>query len=238
MTGLIIDDDPLVVQTIEHFVEKSELVESCAHAGDAATAVNLLGGGEFDFVLLDLHLPDQPGQSVLKAVPAETPVIVASSDPGFGAASYGFPNIVDYLVKPIDYVGFHRALQRASEFRSEGGQSASPPAETGEDGQVIFVRSGNEVVRVTLDEVRYVKAEANYVSFHFEGDTRPVMALASLKRVADQLPSRFLRVHRSYIVNRTHIDRFDGQAVYLAGTSVPVGAAFRAEFLRKLGIFA
>ena len=238
MSGLIIDDDPLVVQTIDHFVEKSELVESCRHAEDAATAMNLLGEGGFDFVLLDLHLPDLPGQSVLGAVPAKTPVIVASSDPGFGAAYYGYPNIVDYLVKPIDYVGFHRALQRASEFRADGGQGISAPATAGEPGQVIFVKSGNDAVKVVLDEVRYVKAEANYVSFHFGGDARPVMALASLKKVADQLPSQSLRAHRSYIVNRAHIDRFDGQAIHLARTSIPVGDAFRAEFLRKLGILA
>ena len=236
MTGLLVDDDPLVVQAIEHFVEKSELVGACRYAGDVAAAVNMLSAGRFDFVLLDLHLPDQPGQSVLGAVPAETAVIVVSSDPDFGAGSYAYPNIIDYLVKPIDFVSFHRALARASEFRGNVGQSDAPAAGEGRRGQVIFVKSGNEVVRVALDEVRYVKAEANYVSFHFGGDTRPVMALVSLKKVGDQLPGQFLRAHRSYIVNRAHIERFDGREVQLAGAAIPVGDAFRAEFLRRLGV--
>ncbi len=237
MTGLIIDDDPLVVQTIDHFVEKSALAESCSHAGDVATAVNLLAVSPFDFVLLDLHLPDSPGESALSAIPATTPVIVVSSDPGFGAASYSHPNIVDYLVKPIDYVGFNRALQRASSFRSSGApRTPAPPSEP--SGQVIFVKSGSEVVRVALDEVRYIKAEANYVCFHFGPDTRPVMALASLKKIIGQLPAGFLRTHRSYVVNRAHILRFDGSAAHLAEASIPVGDAFRAEFLNKLGIVA
>lgn len=237
MNGLIIDDDPLVVQAVEHFVEKSELVGRCEHAGDVATAINLLGSRGFDFVLLDLHLPDLPGESVLPSVPPGTAVIVASSDPGFGAASYGFPNIVDYLVKPIDYVGFSRAVGRAGEFLDGGGAGAEP-ASAGQPGRVIFAKSGSEVVRVVLDKVRFVKAEANYVSFHFTGGARPVMALASMKRVAEQLPAQFLRVHRSYIVNREHVERFDGQSVHLGETSIPVGDAYRAEFLRRLGIVA
>ena len=238
MTGLIVDDDPLIVQTVEHFAEKSALVGACKFAGDVASAVNMLGGAEFDFVLLDLHLPDLPGQSALGAVPKATAVVVVSSDPDFGAASYGYENIVDYVVKPIDYVGFHRAMQRAAKFREELAQGGTQQAAGAPRDPVIFVKSGSEIVRVALDEVRYVKAEANYVSFHSGRGTRPVMVLASMKKVAAQLPAQFLRAHRSYIVNRSFIERFDGQDIHLKGESIPVGDAFRAEFLSKLGIVA
>lgn len=237
MTGLLIDDDPLVVQTIGHFVEKSELTSGCAHAGDVAAALNLLAKQSFDFVLLDLHLPDLPGQSILEAVPDEVAVIVVSSDPGFGASAYAYANIVDYLVKPFDYVGFHRALDRAAVYRA--GKPAPPSVRPASGSSpIIFVKSGNEIVRLVLDEIRYVKAEANYVSFHREEDARAVMALATLKGIEGELPPNFLRVHRSYVVNRDHVVKVEGQVVHLGGTTIPIGDSYRADFLGRLGIVA
>jgi DNA-binding LytR/AlgR family response regulator len=238
MTGLLIDDDPLVVQTIGHFVEKSDLVEGCEHAGDAATAVNLLSGGRFSFVLLDLHLPDLPGQAVLEAVPPSVPVIVISSDPGFGAASYNYPHIVDYLVKPFDYVGFHRALGRVATFLGASPALPSRAPGAARTPQVIFVKSGTEIVRLVLDEIRYVKAEANYVSFHLGADTRPVMALTTLKHIARELPANFLQVQRSYLVNRDHVVRVEGQVAHVEAVSIPIGDSYRAGFLARLGIVA
>ena len=239
MTGLIIDDDPLIAQTIEYFIKKSNLVDACLHAESATSAVNLLAERPLDFVMLDLHLPDHPGQSLLKAIPSDVPVIVMSSDPGFGAESYQHRNIVDYLLKPVDYLGFHHAVERAARFRPEnGGAGISAATARGGCASLIFVKSGNEIIRLVLDEVHYVKAEANYVSFHFGSRLRPVMTLAALKNIAAELPSNFLRVHRSYIVNRDHVERVDGQAVHLGKTTIPIGDSFRAKFLEKLGIIA
>jgi DNA-binding LytR/AlgR family response regulator len=186
--------------------------------------------------MLDLHLPDHPGQSLLKAVPTDVPVIVMSSDPGFGAESYRHPNIVDYLLKPIDYLSFHRAVERAVRFRPENRGGAIPDATAKASASLIFVRSGNEIIRLVLDEVHYVKAEANYVSFHFGSQSRAVMTLAALKSVAAALPGNFLRVHRSYIVNRDHVERVAGKAVHLGKTTIPIGDSFRTEFLEMLGI--
>ena len=236
MTGLTIDDDPLIAQTIDYFAEKSNLVDRCMHAEDATSAANLLAEEEFDFVLLDLHLPDLPGQTLLKTIPHNVPVVVMSSDPGFGAESYEHPNIVDYLLKPVDYLTFHRAIERVAEFRLETSEPTPAPETSTPATPVIFVKSGNEIVRLVLDDVRYVKAEANYVSFHCGSGLRPVMTLAALKRIEAELPGNFLRTHRSYIVNRNHIERVDGRGVHFGENTVPIGDSFRAAFLDKLGI--
>ena len=238
MTGLTIDDDPLIAQTIDYFVEKSNLVDRCRHAQDAATAANLLAEQRFDLVFLDLHLPDLPGQTLLKTIPPDVPVIVMSSDPGFGAESYQHPNIVDYLLKPVDYLGFHHAVERAVRYRTEGEGTAPAADRPNTSAQVIFVKSGNEIVRLLLEDVRYVKAEANYVSFHCGPDLRPVMTLAALKNISAELPGNFLRTHRSYIVNRNHVERVDAEGVHLGKTTIPIGDSFRAGFLEKLGIVA
>lgn len=236
MTGLIIDDDPLIAQTIEHFVEKSNLVDRCRYAENVASAANLLAEQRFEFVLLDLHLPDLPGQTLLKTMSSDTPVIVMSSDPGFGAESYQHGNIVDYLLKPVEYLDFHRALERAAAFHADAGEMAPGAPASPPSADVIFVKSGYEIIRLVLDDVRYVKSEANYVSFHCGADLRPVMTLVALKNIAAELPANFLRTHRSYIVNRNHIERVDGQGVHLGKTTVPIGDSFRADFLEKLGI--
>ena len=236
MTGLIIDDDPLIAQTVGYFAEKSDLVDACHHASDGASAANLISQGTFDFVLLDLHLPDVPGQALLKTIPESVPVIVMSSDPGFGAESYRHSNIVDYLLKPIEFVDFHRAAGSAARFRAEAVAPPSTPTESAPS--IIFVKSGNEILRLVLNDVRYVKSEANYVCFHCGPDLRPIMALAALKRIAAQLPSNFLQTHRSYLVNRDHVERVSAQGAHVGETTIPIGDSFRAEFVEKLGIVA
>ena len=184
-------------------------------------------------MLLDLHLPDVPGKTLLKAIPENVPVIVMSSDPGFGAESYRHTNIVDYLVKPIEFVDFHRAVESASRFRSGAEDSKASGSAM---PSIIFVKSGNEILRLVLSDVRYVKSEANYVSFHCGRELRPIMALAPLKRIAAQLPSNFLQTHRSYLVNRDHIERVSAQGAHVGETTIPIGDSFRAEFVEKLRI--
>lgn len=231
MIALSIDDDPLIGETLSYFADKAERIERCVHARDAGEALKLLGERTFDLVLLDLHLPDGSGRSVLEGIPARVPVVMVTSDPAFGADSYRFVNVVDYLLKPLDYVRFHQAVERAWEFRARSTEGARIPGAE----KSIFVKSGSEVVRLVLAELRFLKAEANYVSLHGKG-TRPVMVLSSLTKVLELLPAGFLRVHRSYAVNRDHIERVEGGSVIVAGDRIPLGDSYRAEFLERLKV--
>ena len=226
MKCLIIDDDPVACDTVEEFLRRAGGVESCLKIGDGGVALQLLATETFDAVFLDLNLPGVDGISLLESLSSQMPVVVVSASDDFGAKSYDY-GVVDYLVKPLDFPRFAKAVGR---LRAQG----RPPEKSGETDE-IFLREGTRIQRIDLEKVLYVKAESNYASFVFE-DGKSVMSLVSMRRLEDLLPPDFLRIHRSYMVRRCRISQVEGGDVIVEGQPLPVGQSYRAALLEKLDI--
>ena len=218
---LIVDDDPLVGLTLRHFVEKAGGGAACTHVTDGAAALRALAGGGFDVVFLDLELPELDGRSMLKALPPGLPVIVVSSHTDFVAGSYDF-DVVDYLVKPVEFPRFHRAWQKLLARRRERGSAA---------GRTLVVRDGNRLVQIALDRLLFLEAESNYT--RLVCTDRSPLTLASLKQLAEILPSEFMRVHRSYIVNTQLIHQIEGTTIKIGDHKVPIGETYRDEVFKR-----
>lgn len=229
MKCLVVDDDPLVCDTVEQFLSQIADVEFCVKTGDGLTALNLLSSGGFELLFLDLQMPGLDGESLLKALPRQIPVVVISATKDFGARSYDF-DVADYLVKPLEFPRFALAVHKA---RSRLDHSAKPAAEARHE---IFLRDGTKLVRIDLRELLLVKAEANYCDFVLEG--KSLLSLMSMKRAEQQLPAHFIRVHRSYIVNREHITRVEDGFVIIGQHKVPVGESYRDELRRALPVLS
>ena len=225
MKYLVADDDPLVCEQVESFLSRFPDTDYCLKTGDGLAALSLLSAGDLDAAFLDLQMPGLDGVSLLRALPRGLPVVIVSASADFGAQSYEF-DIADYLLKPLDFPRFAQALEkiRARLARRE------PARESG--AREIFVKDGTKLVRLALDELIYLKAEANYVEF--VGESGAVLSLMSMKRLEELLPAEFIRVHRSYIVNRRHITRIEGAEVVLGKHRVPVSDSYRDELIRKL----
>ena len=224
---LVADDDPLVCETVAAFLRRIGGVESCLQAGDGVTALNLLSTGGLDALFLDVQMPGLDGPSLLRALPPELPVVVISASTDFAAASYEF-DVVDYLLKPLDFARFARAWQRLLRRRRPSPLSAPPESAS------IFVKDGTDIQRVDLDDLLFVKAEANYIDL--VGADRSVLTLMSLKRIEELLPPHFVRVHRSYIVNSRRVDRFEDGILHLGRHRVPVGDSHRDDLLRAIRV--
>ena len=229
MKCLVVDDDPLTCDTVESFLKRIGGVDYCLKVNDGATALHLLAAEDFDAVFLDLHLPGMDGVSLLKALPGKTPVIVISASSDFGAESYGF-DVVDYLVKPLEFSRFAKAMVKLKEreIRKEEGSR-------GESSESLFLRDGNSIQRIDLAELLYVEAQSNYASFVFENG-KPVMSLVSLRKLEDLLPSHFVRVHRSYIVNERRIRKIEGNQLQVVSAKVPIGQSYRESLYQRLNI--
>jgi DNA-binding LytR/AlgR family response regulator len=218
---LIADDDPLIGLTLRHFLEKVDPGASCTHVTDGAAALRRLGEGCFDLLFLDLELPEVDGRNVLKALPPAVPVIVVSAHTDFAARSYEF-DVVDYLVKPLEFSRFQRAWQKLLARRSERGSAAA---------RTIVVRDGNKLVQISLDRLLYLEAEANYTRLVCAD--RSLLTLVSLKHFAETLPCDFLRVHRSFIVNTRFIHQIEGARIKIGEHKVPVGETYRDGLLKR-----
>lgn len=221
MNALIVDDDPLVGLTLKHFLEKADPASCSSQVMDGAAALRELAGGKFDAVFLDLELPEVDGRQVLAAVPADLPVIVISCHTDFGAKSYDF-NVVDYLVKPLEFSRFHRAWQKLT---------ACMGARLSIDAGAIVVRDGAKLVRIPLDRLLFFEAESNYTRLVCAD--RSLLALVSLKRLMETLPGGFWRVHRSYIVNARQIDQIEGTTIKIGAHKIPIGESYRESLFKR-----
>ncbi len=231
MKCLVADDDPLVCATVEQFLSRIEGVEFCLQANDGLTALNLLSASAFDLVFLDLEMPGLDGESLLRALPRNVPVVVISASTAFGAKSYEF-NVADYLVKPLEFARFFQAVQKARKWLAGPTDSGTPAVESGE----IFVKDGTRIVKIELRQVLFVKAEANYVDFVTEAQS--FLSLMSMKKVEEILPADFIRVHRSFIVNKSRITRIEDGQVIIGKHKIPISLSHRDELIRRLNVIS
>ena len=227
MKCLVVDDDPLTCDTVESFLQRIGGIDYCLKVNDGATALHLLAAETFDAVFLDLQLPGMDGVSLLKALPGHAPVVVISASSDFGAESYGF-DVIDYLVKPLEFSRFAKAVMKVKQRPAATPSSPEPePA--------LFLRDGGVIQRIELSKLVYVEAQSNYASFVFDDD-KAIMSLLSLRKLQDMLPSHFIRVHRSYIVNETRIQHIEGNQVNLGRVKLPIGQSYRASLFKKLKV--
>lgn len=235
MRCLVADDDALVRMTVREFAEKMPSPLVVEEAATARDALSVLGSGRIDCLFLDLELPDMSGRDLLDLVEDCPPVVIISGHEDFGAASYEY-GVVDYLVKPLKFKRFAEAVRRVEGARRDAAAmpgAASEGGGTSESGE-IFVRDGGSVVRIQPDRLLFLRAESNYVLF--QEAKRSHLVLASLKRLESALPPDFLRVHRSFIVNRRQIDRVEGSEIWIGEHRIPVSEGYRAGLLRALKV--
>ncbi|MBK8635530.1 MAG: response regulator transcription factor [Saprospiraceae bacterium] len=224
MNCLIVDDDQLICTLLSHFCSKVTEIESISTANSGFEAIHLINNNRFDVIFLDFNLPDLTGREMVKIIPKETPVIMITSNKEFAAESYAFENILDYLVKPINFDRFFQAVQKLTKV--------IPPKKT--ENETLFVRDGNKLVKVDLKEVQFFKSEANYLAIVQEG--RKLLTLMALKDIESKLPDYFQRGHRSFIVNSNKIDVIESGFVKILGHQIPVSNSYDKLLLTKINL--
>lgn len=216
---LIIDDDPLICDLIKHFCSKLPWVQSCVSVIDGNQALQAINAEQFDLIFLDFNLPDLNGNYLLELFPSTIPVIMVTTEEQFGAESYAYDQIIDFLVKPISYERFLKAAMRfKNSERSERPTSKS---------NKIIVKDGNSKVVVELDQVRYVKSESNYVIFHLLA--KKVMSLMRMVQLEIDLPAHFTRVHKSFIINLNYLESIGTDHLMVGGQEIPIGPKYKEQ---------
>lgn len=223
MNCLIVDDDPLICDLIEHFCSKTEEVSSVLTTQSGFEAVTLIQSNSFDLIFLDFDLPDITGKDILKVLNKETNVIMITSKSEFAAESYDYDQIVDFLVKPIDFSRFYKAVQKV---KTKGIQENKDVVER------LFVKDGNKLVKVDLKEVQFFKSESNYISIVFKD--KKIMTLMTMKDLAEKIPNYFTRVHRSFIVNLNEIEAIEKGNVLIGRQEIPISETYEKDLLEKI----
>ena len=228
---LIVDDEPLAVDIIESFVGKMpdlNLVGTCNSALEANSA---LKEKEVDLMFLDIQMPQITGTEFLKTLSDPPMVIFTTAYPNYAVEGFEL-NAIDYLLKPISFERFAKAVNKAKEqFELErGSSSAESSPEPGSD--FIFVKADKKLVKIKYEDIVYIEGLKDYVMIRQAGSR--VITLQTMKSLEQKLPSSiFQRIHRSYIVNLGRIDAVQGNTVEVTErgktVNLPVGKNYREE---------
>lgn len=222
MKCLIIDDDPLITDLVVHFAEKCDLIEYCVSCNNSIDGLKLLTDSSFDVLFLDYNMPGLSGQDLLDLKKDDSLVIMITSNTDFAVASYRYDDVYDYLVKPLEYDSFSKAVTRIAEKLTE-----APKKHTSEPRNSIMLRDGNNWIPVNFTSIQFIKSESNYCIFHLEEGK--VMSLAKLKELELKLPSNFIRCHRSYIVNTDYITKINLDDIWVSENNIPISTMYKED---------
>ena len=231
MNCIIIEDQPPAQRILKKYIEDIGSLTLKGTFPDAIQAMDYLKTDKIDLLFLDIHLPKISGIDLLKSVPNLPPVILTTAFSDYALESYEF-SVVDYLLKPFSFQRFVKAVSKISSQEPDGQEAAGPHKQT-LNNQEIFIKSGYEYIKVAVDDIIYIKSDADYTELFTPA--RKLLSSESLRSWSEKLDSQqFVRVHKSYVINAAKITKVMGSQIYMTTDAVvPIGRAFRDDFMDR-----
>ena len=222
---LIVDDEFLARKLLTEYVSKVDFLNLVDTCPDATKAMEVLNTEQIDILLLDIQMPDISGMEMLRLMNNKPVVILTTAYSEFAVDAFAL-GVVDYLLKPFDYIRFMQAINKAVNSTVSEIQS-----ETSND--YIMVKADYKLYKVNFDDLLFIEGQHEYVTFHTK--TKRITALYSLRNLEDTLPKdKFVRTHKSFIVSIKNIEDIDKTNVTVSGNKIPVGASYRDALIERL----
>ncbi len=241
LTCAIIDDEPLAVSLLESYALKTPFLELQGTYNSALDALADLRDRPADLLFLDIQMPELSGLEFSRILPADTRVIFTTAFEQYAVDSYRV-DALDYLLKPISYPDFLASANKALRWYellrgpvpSEAREVSTPSAEKG-GVESIFVKSEYKLLQIELRKILYIEGLKDYVKIFVEDEPRPVLSLMSMKSLEDMLPSdRFVRVHRSFIVQPEKIKVIERNRIVFGKEHIPISDNYKPRFLEMI----
>ena len=228
----IVDDEPLALGLLESYAKKTPMLELDGCYPNAVQAMKELPEHPVDLLFLDIQMPELNGLEFSRVVPEETRIVFTTAFSQYAIDGYKV-NALDYLLKPISYSDFLQAVNKAVqwfEMRKKADGNSFPSMAAGVETDYIYVKSDYKLVQVKLDNILYIEGLKDYIKIHVEGEPRPILSLASMKSMEEKLPAnRFIRVHRSFIVQKQKIKMIDKNRIVFGKDYVPISDSYKQD---------
>ncbi|MBN1198863.1 MAG: response regulator transcription factor [Bacteroidales bacterium] len=228
---IAIDDEPLALKQIVRYIDQTGFLELSGQFDNALDAISFLHQNEVDLMFVDIQMPDLSGMDFVKSL-HQPPLVIFTT----AYSEYAFEGFrvdaVDFLLKPIAFPDFLQAAEKAAErFR----MLAGTPHAVQKNDQFLFLKSEYKLLRINFKSIKYIESMREYIRIHLDNEP-PIMTLMSLKKIEEFLPAKkFMRVHRSYIVNTDKIMTVERNRIVFDGkTYIPVSEQYRVAFQQYL----
>ncbi len=235
---VIIDDEPLALELLESYVKKTDCLNLIGKYNNPLSALETINQKQIDILFLDVQMPEVNGIAFSKMINPTTRIIFTTAFTQYATDSYRV-NALDYLLKPYSYNDFLESVNKAlSWFKLfKNNRESIIENEEKTDGNYMYVKSEYKYIRIDLDSILYIEGVKDYVKIVLEGNDKPILSLASMKSLEEKLPrEKFIRVHRSFIVQKNKIKVIDRARIIFGNTYIPITESYKHEwqnFLNK-----
>jgi two-component system LytT family response regulator len=237
----IIDDEPLAISLLESYVNKTPFLELAGKYNSAVNALPALSKEPVDLLFLDIQMPELNGMEFSRILKTDTRIIFTTAFSQYALDSYKV-NALDYLLKPISYADFLKSANKALQWyellregASTGGSRTTPSQAVSPSVESIFIKTEYKLVQVELRKILYIEGLKDYVKIFVEGEAHPILSLMSMKSLEDMLPAnRFIRVHRSFIVQPEKIKVIERNRIVFGKEYIPISDNYKQKFMEFL----
>lgn len=226
MKYIIIDDDEASRTVLLQLAKNINQLEAVEVFSNPIDAIETLKNGDVDLVFLDIEMPEMNGMDMLGNIDMP-PTILTTTHKEYALDAFEH-NVIDYLVKPIALPRFIKAVERA---KKEVKKASTPTV----DKEYFFIKKQSVLKKIALKDILWIEALGDYLKVHATDDKHVVHS--SLKAMEGKLPKdKFMRVHRSYIVNIDNVGMVEDTTIYINNNPIPIGALYRENFLKILNL--
>jgi DNA-binding LytR/AlgR family response regulator len=225
-SSIIVEDLQAAADFLKKFCERSGIIDVQGHYLNAEDALVYLSENVVDLIFLDVEMPGASGFELMDRLVYNPQVILTTSKTEYAYDAFQY-NVTDYLKKPFTYQRFLEAIQKVQVRKDE------QDAETGTDH--IFIKADGKLIRLENEDILYIESMGDYVKFVTEA--KKYITHNTIKNLEAKVdPQRFLKVHRSFIVNLARIDDIQENCLYIRGANIPVSKAHKSRFMQKIKV--
>ncbi|MCW3114477.1 MAG: DNA-binding response regulator [Segetibacter sp.] len=232
MKCLLVDDEPPAREIIRRYIETMPMLELAGEYGNAIQALSFLQQNDVDLIFLDIRMPQLKGNEFLKVVKNCPPVIITTAHAEYALEGYEL-DVIDYLLKPIQFERFIKAVNKAFILKGHHTVETKPAKEQLKQENFVYFRADRKMVKVMLRDIVYIESMKDYVKVFTENGV--IVTKQPLNAVEAMLPeSQFIRTHRSYIVSLSKIKSYTHELLEVNKEEIPIGKLYRNEVLKML----
>jgi len=226
---IIVDDEPVARKLLQEFIADIDFLQLVGQAENPLKAMSLLKENEIDVIFLDVNMPRINGIEFLKSAKINASVIMTTAYADYAVDAYGL-DVLDYLLKPIAFERFLRACNKALDAAVS---KSTPLSKSAVVNDHFFIKCDNQIEKVFYNELLYAEAMMNYVMLHTTA--KKMMVYITIKSLEEQLPADvFIKVHKSFIVNRSRINSIEGNTLNIGSTKITISQNLRETVLNAI----
>ena len=224
---IAIDDEPLALQLVTGYIEKTPGLNLLGKFDNPLDAMDFIAREDVDLIFIDIQMPDLTGLEFTRSMVKGPKVIFTTAYEKYALDGFKL-DVVDYLLKPFSYEEFLKAVQKVQKLiKLEKGV----PDQVDANNEFLFLKSDYKIKRINFNDILYIEGLKDYVKVYTQNSPNPVLSLTTMKLLESKLPeAKFMRVHRSFIVNLERIDTIERSRIVFGKTYIPVSDQYKEKF--------